>query len=529
MAMLWPPDLHGEMQRRIRLTRMLSGNQKMLAAAIKRYTIDPAAFIEDCCYFSEPRNANKELPVTIPVVLFDRQREFVEWLHQRYQTQTSGPVMKTRDAGATYICSAFSVWLWLFHPGATIGWGSRKQDLIDRRGDPSSIFQKMRDIIEKLPPYLIPDGYNSDVHANFMRITNPVTGSAITGEAGDNCGRGMRNSIYFLDEAAFMERPHLVDAALSATTDVRIDISSVKAGTPFMVTCSTSQNVFTFDWQQIPWLTKELMAKKRAEAESKGMLASFKAEYLRDASAAVEGALINSDWIEASIDSLEKLGLEPTGDIVGALDVADGGRDKSAIAVRYGTHLTDLASRGDCRADEAAQWAWRIANQWHCGRLMYDAIGVGAGAGGAFRTIKETQTGGPACHGWAGSGEVIDPYSIYAGDRANRDMFANRKAQAWWSLRDRFENTFRLINGDKTIDPDSIISLDSKLPELEQLKQELTQVTYKDNSAGRVVIDKAPEGHRSPNLADAATMAYGPVLDTERTLAFAIVRGAAAA
>ena len=50
--------------------------------------------------------------------------------------------------------------------------------------------------------------------------------------------------------------------------------------------------------------------------------------------------------------------------------------------------------------------------------------------------------------------------------RLNRDFFANLKAQSWWSLRQRFERTYRAVVRGIEVDPDSIISLDPGLPEL---------------------------------------------------------------
>ena len=37
--------------------------------------------------------------------------------------------------------------------------------------------------------------------------------------------------MFFVDEAAYLERPALIEAALTATTDVRIDISTPCKGT----------------------------------------------------------------------------------------------------------------------------------------------------------------------------------------------------------------------------------------------------------------------------------------------------------
>jgi phage terminase large subunit len=76
------------------------------------------------------------------------------------------------------------------------------------------VFWKARYLIENLPREFR-GTWNRRKHSPHMRIIFPDTGSAMTGEAGDNIGRGDRTTIYFVDESAHLERPQLVDASLS--------------------------------------------------------------------------------------------------------------------------------------------------------------------------------------------------------------------------------------------------------------------------------------------------------------------------
>src|SRR5690606_36724248 len=119
---------------------------------------------------------------------------------------------------------AFACTMCLFHDGLTFGFGARKEEYVDKLGHPKSLFYKARMFMEHLPPEFR-RGWTRD-HAPHMRISFPATASVITGEAGDNIGRGDRAAMYFVDEAAFLERPQLVEASLSATTNCRIDIST---------------------------------------------------------------------------------------------------------------------------------------------------------------------------------------------------------------------------------------------------------------------------------------------------------------
>lgn len=486
----------------------------MLVGARALYAASPVTFIHDCVWMYEPRNANKGEPTRIPAVPFPRQREFIEWIHDRFRSRKSGPVEKSRDSGATWIASAFAVWIWLFFPGTSVGFGSRKEILVDRNGDMSSIFEKVRSIIRSLPSYLKPHGFNEKTHLNYMRILNPENDATIIGEAGDNIGRGGRTSLYFIDESAFLERPELVDAGLTATTDCRIDISTPNVGSVFDAWCArtTPPDKFIFDIADAPWHTEAWRAQKKAELELKGLGHIYRREYLRDAAAGLAGQLISSEWVEASIGAAQKLGIKVSGIRVAGLDVADGGSDASALAARHGIELQHLQTNPGALADEAGLWGYREATLRGCEEMRYDSIGVGAGAAASLRDKK-----GIRIVGWAGSDAVVDPEQKYANtNRTNADMFLNRKAQAWWGLRDRFIATYQaVVMGKMPADLDDLISIPPDLPELRELKTELTQVTYKDTNAGKVQVNKAPDGQKSPNRADAVVIAYaksGPTI-----------------
>lgn len=504
----WPLDFTGELRRRLRLEKAVGASPHLIAAAIEMYRADPVMFVNDCVFVYEPRNASRGDPTRIPAVPFQRQAEFIAWMKDRFETKTSAPVEKSRDSGATWMAAAFATWLWLFHPGSVTGFGSRKEILVDRQGDMQAIFPKIRSIIEHLPWYLVPKGWSPKVHSNYMRIINPENDAAIVGEAGDNIGRGGRSSIYFVDEAAYIAHPELLEAALTANTDCRIDISSPRVGTLFNTWCATESNKFIFDVSDAPWHTPKWMATKKTELEAKGLGHVYRQEYLRDATAGIAGQLIPSDWVEAAVGAAQKLGIVPTGARMAALDVADGGADRNALAIRHGIEVFYCKSRLDLLADAAGNWAYFEALENNCQRLRYDSIGVGAGAAAALRDKKVVKV-----QGWAGSGAVVDPERLYdkTTGRTNADMFANAKAQAWWGLRTRFLRTYQVVvEGKSGIDPDSLISLAPDVAELRELKSELSQVTYKANEAGKVLINKTPEGHQSPNRADSVMMAYAP-------------------
>lgn len=77
----------------------------------------------------------------------------------------------------------------------------------------------------------------------------------------------------------------------------------------------------------------------------------------------------------------------------------------------------------------------------------------------------------------------------------------------------RFLRTHRLVERAKAgealgvFDPDELISLSSQLTELQALIVELSRPTWSAPN-GKVIVNKAPDGVPSPNLADAVMIAY---------------------
>ena len=152
--------------------------------------------------------------------------------------------------------------------------------------------------------------------------------------------------------------------------------------------------------------------------------------------------------------------------------------------------------------------------------LFYDADGLGAGVRGDSRVINDQQRekGLPEVNveSFRGSSGVWEPESEMVENRLNKDFFANLKAQSWWYLRLRFQETYRALNG-REYDPDMLISLSSAdldSRELALLTTELSQPTYKKNGTGKILVDKQPDGTASPNRADSVMICYNPQISS---------------
>ena len=137
----WPPDYRSIHEwRRLTLAKFLKDAEALKIAKVY-YKTHPVQFIMDWLDTYDPRRAGSKW---IPFVFFTRQEDYILFIHDLRHDHENGLVEKARDMGATWLSCGYDVWSFLFIDNDSLGWGSRKQDLVDTIGDPDSIFEKMR-------------------------------------------------------------------------------------------------------------------------------------------------------------------------------------------------------------------------------------------------------------------------------------------------------------------------------------------------------------------------------------------------
>jgi hypothetical protein len=77
---------------------------------------------------------------------------------------------------------------------------------------------------------------------------------------------------------------------------------------------------------------------------------------------------------------------------------------------------------------------------------------------------------------------------------------------------DQERNEYRSHDGLQVVDLEDCLFIDANLDSLGLLVMELVQPTYTRNSNGKILVDKAPEGAASPNLADSVMIVFNPLL-----------------
>lgn len=506
------PDYSAVHAQRLKRLQKIRSDPSLVPALKTYYKHHIAEFINDWASTVDPRVIADGRSPFMPFLLFPKQIDLVNWIIDHWKGSKPGVVVKSRDVGASWIAMAVSCSLCIFYRDMMIGVGSAKEVKIDRSGDPDTIFYKARNFMQFIPREFR-GGWEIERHSPHMRLIVPETGSSITGEAGDSIGRGGRKAIYFVDEAAHVERPQLVDAALSSTTNCRIDMSSVAGMANSFAEKAHNGKIdrFDFSWRDDPRKDDAWYRKYSDEHDSITVAQEVDCNF----SASSVGVIIPSIWVQAAVNADQKLGLAITGKRHGALDVADEGRDKNAFAVRHGNLLLSVESWSGKDSDIMATTnrAFDLADEWQVPSFVYDNDGLGAGVKGDAKAINTTR----AAKGWKrvtvegfrGSGAVVDPEKQMVPGRKNEDFFANAKAQAWWHLRFMFQETWRASQGLK-YNPDLVISIRSGSKEFSRLLVELSQPVYLKNTQGKILVDKQPDGVASPNLADAVMMVFAP-------------------
>lgn len=374
MSSFKPPDVVAEFSRRADLLKEI---EKDPGPILLHYKENPVDFINDWGITYDPRLQPPQTPI-IPFSLFPRQIEYIEWLFERFRKREDGVTKKSRDMGVTWLCCAFAWWLWIFHKGQVVSFGSRVEDLVDKRGDPKCIFEKVRMLIEYTPQIFMPKDYNKS-HDSHMKITNPENMSVIAGEGGDNMGRGGRSSLYFKDESAHYDRPDRVEAALSMNSDVKIDVSTPNGvGNPFYRKCH--QNVlpmFTFHWKDDPRKDQAWYDRKVRELDP--VIVAQEIDMSFDAS--VDNTFITKKHVDRAMatnitdfDDFHKpcvLGVDPAGF----------GNDRTAFCLRQGrfVHWIETYQGVDTMQIVGLIGAVLRECPYAVKAVCIDSIGIGAG------------------------------------------------------------------------------------------------------------------------------------------------------
>lgn len=494
------------------LLRFKNGTKKynsetLRAIAKERCKKDIIWWINNFCWILNPHLTKWGFPVKLPFILYPKQEEYILWRENLYKTNKSGVVYKCREVGASWLNVTAQAWHWFFEPGYQGRMGSLKAEEVDDKNDPDSLFQKLRVIIYNNPRWLRPKGFEDEnnKYDTIMKLVNPENGAVISGQQGDNLGRGGRSAVFDIDEWAKHSHDKLVDSNLSMNTPCRIYTSTpIGRDNDFAEKVRSGKlPIFSFDYWDDPRKSKDWF-ENFSEQNSEEVVQQ---EVLKSFDAYKSGTAIPGEWVAAAVtlySRIKKGGVAYTPDKrVAALDVAAGGKNKSAFLWRNGICIEEEIEWDFRNTTIIARRAGSETESRLCEALNYDPIAVGTGVRSTFELENYSFRAVPV-DARRGASDI----PLEGDTRPARERCLNRRAELMERVRRRFENTYEYITKDIQRPIESMIAINpdcqrtiAQLPVFERfVRNAKIRLQSKD--------DLVQRGLESPDFFDATMLCF---------------------
>ena len=273
--------------------------------------------------------------------------------------------------------------------------------------------------------------------------------------------------------------------------------------------------IIRMNYEDNPWFTKTPLEQERQHDFKNLTRAMYEHIWEGKHLDTVQDSIIDPDWFDAAIDAHKKLGWKPEGALIASHDPSDEGGDSKGYSLRHGNVILDVCENVTGDANEGMDWALEKAVAAQADHFIWDCDGLGISL---KRQVDQALEGKKMeYHMFKGSESPYDPempYTLGGSQRAktNRETFLNKRAQMWWTLRDRFEATHRAVVKGQYIDPEELISLSSDIDNIEQLRSEVCRIPLKRSNSGKIQIlskiemAKKPYSIPSPNMGDSLMM-----------------------
>lgn len=207
---------------------------------------DPFFYFDTFVTTYNPRLASP----SVPFILYDYQREAMAEMIDCLGREDF-LIEKSRDMGASWLCCGIFEWVWHFSPAKTsFLLVSRKEELVDKKGDMKSLMARLDFSLERQPKWLLPRYTRTSL--NFINHDN---GSAINGESttGD-VARGDRRTAILLDEFAAVDSDYQALRSTRDATNCRIFNATPNGakGAFYDMRCKPEVRKFRFHWSLHP-------------------------------------------------------------------------------------------------------------------------------------------------------------------------------------------------------------------------------------------------------------------------------------
>lgn len=211
-----------------------------------------------------------------------------------------------------------------------------------------------------------------------------------------------------------------------------------------------------------------------------------------------EDTLIPLAWVEAAMERWHDA--EEGDEVEIGVDVARFGSDKTIIAVRYGSKVTEITEYSQQDTMETVGRVMEARRTHRPSAIKVDVIGLGAGV---VDRLKE---------------QDVNVTGINVAEKANDpESFVNLRSELWWNLRER-------LDPNPLVNPNPI-----SLPQIDDLLADLSGIKYKIDSRGRIAVESKDDMKkrlgRSPDYGDAICLLFAQGV-TQDPNAAALLAGA---
>jgi len=257
---LVPKDPIENLKWRIRCRERALVDPEFREALMQAGEHDPLFFMAAFLWVNEPRARVKSRP-------------FIPWPHQEpvvlkmeetidealdSERPVSLTIKKSRAQGGTFLYIAVTVRRVVIQDHFTVGMVTRNESLVDSKVDDSAVLYKVAAMLDDLPTWMLPKGYERSLSEHVIKLPNGSgwSGYAATGDV----ARGGRTTMFCFDEPGSEE-------FVAGNKDYKV-MSSVGSVSNCIILCSTfgtdsgvfyesamdpdNKRVVTLDWKDNP-------------------------------------------------------------------------------------------------------------------------------------------------------------------------------------------------------------------------------------------------------------------------------------
>lgn len=157
--------------------------------------------------------------------------------------------LKSRDMGLTWLVLMYFLWDFLFNKGI-FHLGSRKEEEVDKLGDPGTLFGKMRICMNALPEFFKPKNLSD----KMLLLSYDNGETSITGESANPAfGRGKRKKAVALDEFQDWEYDREAVRSASSTTNTILLVGTPKGYGNFYSEVARGKAKLGQDIRRVHW------------------------------------------------------------------------------------------------------------------------------------------------------------------------------------------------------------------------------------------------------------------------------------